>query len=85
VSSGFEPVRDAFAANFSRGGEPGDACCIHRKAEKIVDLCGGALGYSDPEDGMTYACVIGSMGLMTTVDPRDLTLQKAMDACLASA
>ena len=41
VSSGFEPVREAFAQNFARRGELGGACCVYRNGEKIVDLWGG--------------------------------------------
>jgi len=41
VSSGFEPVRDAFIENFTRRGEVGAACCIYRDGEKVVDLWGG--------------------------------------------
>jgi CubicO group peptidase (beta-lactamase class C family) len=46
VSSGFEPVRDAFAENFERRGEVGAACCIYKDGEKVVDLWGGV---RDPE------------------------------------
>jgi CubicO group peptidase (beta-lactamase class C family) len=41
VTDGFEPVREAFVANFSRRGELGGACCVYRHGEKIVDLWGG--------------------------------------------
>lgn len=40
VAPGFEPIRDAFAANFERG-EIGAALCVHRRGERIVDLWGG--------------------------------------------
>ncbi len=48
VSTGFEPVRDAFAENFARRGEVGGACCIYKDGEKVVDLWGGV---RDPEGG----------------------------------
>lgn len=51
VSSGFEPVRDAFAANFSRRGERGGACCVYRNGKKIVDLWGGV---RDPKTGAPW-------------------------------
>jgi len=41
VRPGFEPVRDAFAENFSRRNELGAACCVYHKGEKVVDLWGG--------------------------------------------
>ena len=41
VSTGFEPVRDAFAENFARRHELGGACCIFHHGEKVVDLWGG--------------------------------------------
>ena len=42
VSPGFERVRDAFARNFARRGEPGGACCAYVDGEMVVDLWGGA-------------------------------------------
>jgi CubicO group peptidase (beta-lactamase class C family) len=41
VSTGFEPVRDAFAENFSRRHELGGACCVYHRGEKVVDLWAG--------------------------------------------
>jgi CubicO group peptidase (beta-lactamase class C family) len=41
VSPGFEPVRAAFAENFSRRHELGGACCVYHRGEKVVDLWGG--------------------------------------------
>jgi len=41
VSSGFEPVRAAFAGNFALRGELGGACCAYERGEKVVDLWGG--------------------------------------------
>ena len=41
VSTGFEPVREAFIENFTRRGELGGACCIYQDGEKVVDLWGG--------------------------------------------
>jgi CubicO group peptidase (beta-lactamase class C family) len=42
VSSGFEPVRQAFEENFARRGERGGACAAYVRGEKVVDLWGGA-------------------------------------------
>jgi len=41
VSAGFEPVREAFAENFTRRHELGGACCVYHRGEKVVDLWGG--------------------------------------------
>lgn len=41
VSPGFEPVRDAFAGNFSRRRELGGACCVYYRGDKVADLWGG--------------------------------------------
>ncbi len=41
VEKGFEPVREAFAANFERHGEVGAACCVYRRGRVVVDLWGG--------------------------------------------
>src|SRR5690606_1618725 len=41
VHDAFEPVREAFVANFERRGELGSACCIYQDGEKVVDLWGG--------------------------------------------
>lgn len=41
VEDGFEPVREAFAENFSKRREIGAACCVYHHGEKVVDLWGG--------------------------------------------
>ncbi|HVV35427.1 MAG TPA: serine hydrolase domain-containing protein [Acidimicrobiales bacterium] len=41
VAPGFEPVRDAFVANFARGAELGAAAAIFKDGVKIVDVWGG--------------------------------------------
>lgn len=41
VNPGFESVREAFAANFSRRHELGGACCVYYRGTKVVDLWGG--------------------------------------------
>lgn len=42
VAAGFEPVRDAFAANFEEHGEVGAGCCIHVSGKPVVDIWGGS-------------------------------------------
>ena len=49
VSTGFDPVRDAFAENFSRRHELGGACCVYHRGEKVVDLWGGVRNKSTGE------------------------------------
>ncbi|MGW5368637.1 serine hydrolase domain-containing protein [Streptomyces sp. NPDC004009] len=41
VAEGFEPVRQAFAANFELLGERGAAVAVYRDGRKVVDLWGG--------------------------------------------
>ncbi|WP_097257412.1 serine hydrolase domain-containing protein [Streptomyces sp. Ag109_G2-15] len=41
VAEGFEPVREAFAANFALLGERGAAVAVYRDGRKVVDLWGG--------------------------------------------
>jgi CubicO group peptidase (beta-lactamase class C family) len=41
VAEGFEPVREAFAANFDALGDRGAAVAVYRDGHKVVDLWGG--------------------------------------------
>ena len=41
VESAFEPVKEAFEANFSERGDVGAACCVYVDGRKVVDLWGG--------------------------------------------
>ncbi|MET7981287.1 MULTISPECIES: serine hydrolase domain-containing protein [unclassified Streptomyces] len=41
VAEGFEPVRQAFAANFAALGDRGAAVTVYRDGHKVVDLWGG--------------------------------------------
>ena len=52
VAAGFEPVREAFAANFARYGDIGAAVCVYRHGRPVVDLWGGV---ADPASGRTWA------------------------------
>jgi CubicO group peptidase (beta-lactamase class C family) len=62
VEAGFEPVRDAFVANFERHGEVGAAFCVHLNGRRIVDLWGGTIapGVSDPYTGDTLQMVMST-------------------------
>ncbi|MFE1885451.1 serine hydrolase domain-containing protein [Streptomyces diastatochromogenes] len=42
VAEGFEPVREAFAANFALLGERGAAVAVYRDGHQVVDLWAGA-------------------------------------------
>jgi CubicO group peptidase (beta-lactamase class C family) len=41
VMAGFEPVREAFRANFVEHGDLGAACAVYVRGTKVVDLWGG--------------------------------------------
>ncbi len=51
VDPAFEPVREAFAANLTKGGDIGAACCVHLDGRIVVDLWGGV---ADPETGRPW-------------------------------
>ena len=52
VAVGFEPVREAFAANFARHGDIGAAVCVYRDGRPVVDLWGGV---ADPDGRRPWA------------------------------
>jgi CubicO group peptidase (beta-lactamase class C family) len=41
VASGWDPVRDAFEANFSQRGDLGAGVAVYHRGERVVDLVGG--------------------------------------------
>ncbi|MDQ1468100.1 MAG: hypothetical protein QOH10_2515, partial [Actinomycetota bacterium] len=51
VSPGWEPVRDAFAENFTERGEVGASVCVYRDGVPVVDLWGGL---ADPGVGRPW-------------------------------
>jgi CubicO group peptidase (beta-lactamase class C family) len=51
VETEFEPVLDAFAANFDERGEIGAAVCVYRDGRPVVDLWGGV---ADPTTGRAW-------------------------------
>jgi len=53
VAPGFEPVRDAFLANFERGHELGAAVAVYQRGRLVVDL---AAGLRDPVSRERYDC-----------------------------
>ncbi|MET7380300.1 serine hydrolase domain-containing protein [Streptomyces sp. NPDC005526] len=48
VAEGFEPVGEAFAANFDRLGDRGAAVAVYRDGHKVVDLWGGTKDVDGP-------------------------------------
>ncbi|MBA2283531.1 MAG: beta-lactamase family protein [Acidimicrobiia bacterium] len=52
VEAGFEPVREAFAANFAERGEVGAAVSVYVAGRPVVDLWGGI---ADPAEGRPWA------------------------------
>ena len=46
---------------------------------------GGALGYADPDSGMSYAYVTSQMGTALTGDPRDVALRAALAAMVRAS
>lgn len=52
VEPGFEPVRDAFARNFSDHGDLGAAFCLYLEGRPVVDLWGGT---ADEGSGRRWA------------------------------
>ncbi|MET8749402.1 serine hydrolase domain-containing protein [Streptomyces sp. NPDC004667] len=52
VAPGFEPVREAFEANFNRHGDIGAAVCVYQHGRPVVDLWGGV---ADPKTGRPWA------------------------------
>lgn len=51
VAPGFEPVREAFAANFARGAEAGAAVGVYLHGRPVVDLWAGT---ADPGTGRAW-------------------------------
>ncbi|MEU9050415.1 serine hydrolase domain-containing protein [Streptomyces sp. NPDC048384] len=52
VEAGFEPVREAFEANFSKHGDIGAAVCLYQHGRPVVDLWGGV---ADPKTGRPWS------------------------------
>ncbi|MFD7473099.1 serine hydrolase domain-containing protein [Streptomyces sp. NPDC059837] len=54
VAEGFEPVREAFAANFDTLGERGAAVSVYRHGHKVVDLWGGTRDVDAAADSVPW-------------------------------
>jgi CubicO group peptidase (beta-lactamase class C family) len=66
VERGFEPVADAFAANFSEHGDIGAAVCVYREGRAIVDLWGGL---ADRDQGRPWSSDTMAVVFSTTKGP----------------
>lgn len=55
VEDGWEPVRTAFAANFSRRGDRGAAVALYHQGRKVVDLWAGSADYDGAVAGAPWA------------------------------
>lgn len=69
VSPGFEPVLDAFVANFTEHGDTGAGCCVYRDGRPVVDLVGGWSRVRDrvPYDHRTLQLVFSATKGATAV------------------
>lgn len=63
VAPGWEPVREAFAENFSRRGEVGAGVVVHHRGEVVVALHGGT---ADPLTGRAWTERTPVVGFSTT-------------------
>jgi CubicO group peptidase (beta-lactamase class C family) len=54
VADGFEPVRDAFAANFETHGDLGAGVAVYIDGELVVDLVGGTADATGDADSTPY-------------------------------
>ena len=70
IAPGFEPVREAFAANFAERGEVGAAFCAYAGGRPLADLWAGEAGPGVPWEAGTMAVVFS-----TTKGPTTLTVQ----------
>jgi CubicO group peptidase (beta-lactamase class C family) len=87
VESGFEPVQEAFAANFERYGEVGAACCVHLHGRRVVDLWGGATapGGSEPYTADTLQMVWSSTKGVVAIAAHMLAQEGKLDFDLPAA
>ncbi len=88
VAPGFEPVRDAFAANWERRGEVGASLCVYVDGAPVVDLHGGwtdrseTLPYRADSLQVVYSATKGitAMAVATLVDRGLLDLDRPVAA-----
>jgi CubicO group peptidase (beta-lactamase class C family) len=81
VAAGFEPVRDAFLANFTDRGEVGAAVCVYRDGRPVVDLWGGVADVATgrPWDERTLCLGYSMTKGVTTICAHRLVEQGRLD------
>ena len=81
VDSRFEPVREAFAANFERFDEVGAAVCVYVEDRKVIDLWGGttARDGSDPYSADTLQLVWSCTKGITAIAAHILAQEGRLD------
>jgi CubicO group peptidase (beta-lactamase class C family) len=81
VERGFEPVREAFAANFDKLGDVGAACCVHLHGRIVVDLWGGTMapGGGDPYTADTLQLVASTTKGVVSVAAHMLAQEGRLD------
>ena len=83
VATGFDGVRDAFAANFESHGEVGASFCLYHRGEKVVDLWGGyrdgkrRLPWEEDTLVLVFSTTKGIAGLPQTLPWLPLRQQRA--------
>ena len=79
VAPGWEPVRDAFVANFTERAEVGASVCVYRDGVPVVDLWGGR---ADPVSGRPWASdTIVSTHAASASAEASMTLTPLAKAC----
>jgi CubicO group peptidase (beta-lactamase class C family) len=81
TASGFEGVRDAFDANFTKGLEIGASFSAYHRGEKVVDLWGGSadVATNRPWDERTLALVFSTTKGATAICANKLAQEGALD------
>ncbi len=81
VEAPFEPVIDAFAANFDERGEVGAAVCVYVDGEPVIDLWGGVADATNgrPWTSDTVVLVYSSTKGVTAVCANRLIEQSRLD------
>jgi CubicO group peptidase (beta-lactamase class C family) len=86
VAAGFEPVRDAFAANFTDHGDVGASVAITVGGDTVVDLWAGTATYDAPvDDGTGRRGVDGDWQEDTIINVWSTTKTMAALCCLVLA
>jgi CubicO group peptidase (beta-lactamase class C family) len=81
VQAGFEPVEEAFIANFERNGEVGAALCVYLHGKQVVDLAGGVKvpGTTEPYTQDTLQLVWSTTKGITAVAAHMLAQEGRLD------